>query len=120
VQVEARATDDECGDTVTARGFKGGGEKGQPAPNGRLLMSPEHAVEAMWDLGCVRRPRLSGQDRQIGEQLLTIGVDDDAADPTSQFQCQGGLAAGGAATYDNQRLDWTSPDPPAPESRCRP
>jgi hypothetical protein len=51
---------------------------------------------------------------------LTIGVDDDAADPTSQFQCQGGLAAGGAATYDNQRLDWTSPAPPAPESRCRP
>ena len=63
------------------------------------------------------RPGASGQNWQIAEQLLAVGVDDDAVEPTRQGHGEGGLAARGAATYDDQRLDTISPEP---EPRCRP
>jgi hypothetical protein len=64
--------------------------------------------------------RPGGQDRQVPEELLAVGVDDDAVNLSGYGQRQGGLAAGGAAPYDDQRLDRTSPAPYRPELRCRP
>jgi hypothetical protein len=114
VQVEARPAHDD--DRPAGLGQYRRQER-QPTGDGRLLVGPEHAVEQVGRLHHFARPWPRGQNRQIGEQLLAVGIDNDAVEPPRQDRCQGGLAAGRAATYDDQRLDASSPEP---EPRCQP
>ena len=109
VQVEAGPADDD-GRPALATGLGQDREPGlQPAGDGRLLVGGEQAVQAMREARRFRPARAGGENRQIPEQLLAVGVDDDAVEPTRQGHGEGGLAARGAATYDDQRLDTTSP-----------
>ena len=117
MQVESSPADDDGGPAVATGLGQDGSQGCQPAGDGRLLVGGEQPIQAMGKLGGFSRPGASGENWQIPEQLLAVAVDDDAVEPTRQGHGEGGLAARGAATYDDQRLDTISPEP---EPRCRP
>ncbi len=97
MQVEPGAADEDGRPPGGPHLREDGTEQLQPAGDRGLLGGGEDAVEAVRRLGQVRSPRPGGEDRQIGEQLLAVGVDDDAVQQPGQLQGQGGLAAGGTA-----------------------
>jgi hypothetical protein len=119
-QVQPSAADNDGRSAVASRLGENGSKECQPAGDGRLLIGGEQAIEPVRDLRRFGGAWPGGENRQVREQLLAVRVDDEAVEPTCQRCGKGGLAARGAATYDDQRLYATPPEPPEPESRCRP